>query len=251
MSAKSLQASYPIHTNGVSSTQWLKWFIILLLFSLSVAGISYIISMPSLLPIKNIRVQGAFVNITENMLRESVGHLDEGFFSVDVANIKQKVELLPWVAQANIRRVWPDTLLISVAEQTAVAVWNQDGLMNQNGELFQPDKSTFPELLPTYTGPPDTERQVRQLYLLAYALLDENNIKPVMISMDARRSLLMKLDNNIYLILGRERFAERITRFSKLYSKVLAAKAEEIEKIDMRYTNGMAITWRHRTGLQG
>jgi len=53
------------------------------------------------------------------------------------------------------------------------------------------------------------------------------------------------LDNGMALMLGRqEKSHERLLRFVRSYNRVLAARAEQIEQVDLRYTNGFAVRWK-------
>jgi len=46
-------------------------------------------------------------------------------FDVDAA--RARIEALPWVEQATIRKLYPDTLNVRVAERSAYAIWQHEG----------------------------------------------------------------------------------------------------------------------------
>jgi cell division protein FtsQ len=64
------------------------------------------------------------------------------------------------------------------------------------------------------------------------------------LSLEARGAWTLTLDNDIRVVLGREALNERLQRFLDLYKQRLAEHAAQIEQIDIRYTNGIAVRWR-------
>jgi len=196
---------------------------------------------PNLLPIQNIRAQGTFINLTEQMLLKQVGDIQGGYFNINVRAVQEKIESLAWVDRANVRRVWPDTLMITVTEQNATALWQGKGLVNQRGELFYPDKNTFPSRLPQLNGPADTHQQLLKHYRTMHLMLIEVGLPVQAIEMDARRSLVLGFDNGLRILLGRDSHYLRLERFIRMYKKVLVTEINHIQQIDMRYTNGFTL----------
>jgi cell division protein FtsQ len=57
----------------------------------------------------------------------------------DVAQARERVESLPWVKQATIRKLYPDTLQVAVVERTPFAVWQHDStnsLIDDTGKVI-------------------------------------------------------------------------------------------------------------------
>jgi cell division protein FtsQ len=203
------------------------------------------LQQPQTLPIRKINALGTFAHVDEGALRKVVaGTVKGGFFGLNVNEIKSAVEALPWVAEAGVRRVWPDTLAISVTEQTAMATWAKGGLVNTAGELFKPQQSSYPQGLPLFVGPSGMERNMTEQYRKAQGLISEVGLGIDEFHMDARRALKLKLSNDIVLMLGREHTQSRLQRFVRVYPKVLATRAHEIERVDLRYSHGLAVAWR-------
>ena len=73
---------------------------------------------PHTLPIKRVQISGQFRHLTSAQLQEAVsGTVVGGFFTVNVDAVMRAARTLPWVDTASVRRVWPDTLRLEVAEQ--------------------------------------------------------------------------------------------------------------------------------------
>ncbi len=204
---------------------------------------------PSTLPITKVKVQGTFVHLDENMLRRAVvEQVTEGFFSVDIDAVKQRVEQLPWVAQASVRRIWPDTLGIKVVEQKALARWANGGLVNKAGQIFKPLVSSYPPALPLFSGSQDMLATIGEQYRQDSALLAGIGLAIHEVHMSSRRALTLylKLPSNgsIEVVLGRKYTEARLQRFIAVYKKLLDAHSAEIARVDLRYSNGLSVQWK-------
>jgi len=228
--------------------QWLGRGMLLLLGGLLAGWLLQHLADPMTLPIHKIRVQGALVHVNEEMLRQSVvDKVQGGYFNIDVAALRQTVEQLPWVETAAVRRVWPDAVVISVIEQRPLAVWAKGGLLNKHGELFKPKVSNRPKHLPLFAAPAGMEHNATELYRDLSAQLAPLELRIVELQIDDRRAVQLQLHNGIELVLGREERLARLQRFVKVYRKTLAHHATRIRRVDLRYSNGMAVQWGNTT----
>jgi cell division protein FtsQ len=220
------------------------WSLLLASVTLLAMGVRKL-QEPQTLPIKQIQALGTFTHINEDMLRQVVAKtVRGGYFTVNVDEVQQAVKAIPWVAQDSVRRVWPDTLAIEVTEQQTQAEWAKGGLVNQQGVLFFPARNTYPQGLPLFDGPTGTERNLTEIYQMAKAIIAPLQLQIQEIHMDSRRAISLKLNNGIEVILGRDETRTRLERFSRVYRKLLVKRANDIARVDLRYSNGLAVGWR-------
>ena len=246
MSARAKQAAYIKKKELPSvSFRWVNWFLPVIVVCAIMFYAEDHLSQPQTLPVNKIRVHGAFVNIDEVMLHRAIaGVIAGGYFNVDVERVREVVEQLPWVHKASVRRVWPDTLSVSVVEQKPVAISKSIGLINQKGEIFKPLNKSLPDTLPVFEGSADVNKIMLQKYYEMNGMLSGISRKITYLKFDARHALELKLDNGLKVILGRDNTALRLKRLTRIYNKVLLARINDIELVDLRYTNGMAIGWK-------
>ncbi len=182
-------------------------------------------------PVRVISMDGSFQRVSPGQIEKAVAPFSQaGFMSADLDGIQRAVETLPWVEHARIQRRWPNSLHVTVVEQTAAARWGESGLLNTRGELFVREASHVPAELPRLSGPEGTQSQVAQRSALR---------------LDARGAWEMDLDSGVTVRLGRREVDERIDRFIHTASQVIAHRLNEITYVDMRYSNGFAIGWRN------
>jgi cell division protein FtsQ len=200
---------------------------------------------PVHLPVKNVLIEGEFTHLdTAALQHAAAAPARGGFFTVDAAAIVRAVQVLPWVERVSVRRIWPDTLRVAVGERVAVARWGDRALLTAHGESFAPQPDTWPAGLPVLSGPSGQEKRVLAEFHALGKALKPAGLVLAGLALDARRSWQAQLANGITLALGRERHHERLLRFVRLYPAALAARAEEITQVDLRYTNGFAVRWK-------
>lgn len=200
---------------------------------------------PTTLPITTVRLEGSFRHVSAGQLRAQVASgLRGGFFGVNVDALQRRVEQLPWVAHATVRRIWPDTVAIDVDEQQPLARWAAGGLVNSQGALFTPAADSAPANLPVLSGPPGSEALMSQRLRTVQALLQPLGLQVSQLTQDPRRAWSVGLRNGMELVLGREDSLLRLARFKEVWPRVLASREQDIARVDLRYTNGFAVRWK-------
>jgi cell division protein FtsQ len=196
-------------------------------------------------PVETIAMDGAFQRVSPGEIEKAVRpFMHTGFLSADLDAIQRAVEALPWVDRARVQRLWPSSLRVSVTEQTAAARWGESGLINTRGELFVREAAHVPAELPRLAGPEGSAHEVAQRYLEIQGRMLEAGMRIAALRLDERGAWEMDLDSGVTVRIGRRDVEERIERFIRTASTVIAHRPGEIAYVDMRYSNGFAIGWR-------
>ncbi|OGT21313.1 MAG: hypothetical protein A2V90_03550 [Gammaproteobacteria bacterium RBG_16_57_12] len=253
MARKAAQAKYKAEDKDNSSRHRLPKLklrriaavgLLLGLLSLTVIGVNALLD-PALFPIRTVQVRGQLQHVQSGQLQAMVApYTQAGFLWLDVAATRAGVQSLPWVRSATVRRVWPDTLRVTVQEQTALARWGEQALVNDAGEVFSPARESFPAGLQRLDGPVGMSRLVAEHYVQYARALQPLQLQVAHLTMDGRHAWSVELDNGVKLLLGRDADGSRMQRFIGSYQTLLGERSAEIAHIDLRYTNGMAVTWK-------
>jgi cell division protein FtsQ len=196
-------------------------------------------------PVQTISMDGSFQRVSPGQIEKALApYTHAGFLSTDLDAVENAVEALPWVDHARVQRRWPDSLHVTVVEQTPAARWGDSGLLNTRGELFVRSATHVPAELPRLSGPEGTESQVAQRYLAVQGRVLEAGMRIAALRLDERGAWEMDLDSGITVRLGRREVDARLDRFIRTVSQVIAHRMNEITYVDMRYSNGFAIGWR-------
>jgi cell division protein FtsQ len=227
----------------VRALRLLPVLLLLIMVALLLLGAAWFID-PSVTPLRVARIEGDLHHLKRAQLEQAVsGMIRDGFFSVDVQAVKQAAEALPWVARASVRRVWPDTLHLWVVEQSPLARWGDEGVLNQQGEVFRPAPDSIPAGLPWLHGPEDSGAEVAARYRLARELLARVGMDVVRLELSGRRAWRLQTRAGMTVELGQQGFRQRIETLLKVYPQLRDSRTEQMQRIDMRHRNGMAILW--------
>ena len=169
------------------------------------------------------------------------------FMTQDVNIIQSQIERLPWIKQASVRKQWPDELKIHLVEYVPIARWNDQHMVDVEGNSFSvPSDRTSKQNLPMLYGPEGSENEVLQGYRDMGQVLAKDKFTLKVAAMTARRSWQLTLNNDIKLNLGRGDTMKRLQRFMELYP-VLQQQAQtdgkRISYVDLRYDSGAAVGW--------
>jgi len=196
------------------------------------------------LPVEQLHVEGVFQRVTPLQIEGTVvDALVGGFLTVDLDRLKREIEALDWVDTAELTRVWPDTLSVKVVEQQAAARWGETGLLNVRGDLFSNERRySLPEL-PVLSGPAGSEHTVAARYLELRERLSRAGLSLAGLAMDERGAWTVALAGGQQVRLGKRDIAARLDRFFLAVLPALGRELDRIRYVDMRYTNGFAVSW--------
>lgn len=199
---------------------------------------------PNTLPMRVVRIDGDFNYLNRKALERVVTRRAQGgFFTVNVTAVRREALKLAWVDQVRVRRIWPDTLSISITEQVPLARWGKGRLVNPQGEIFQPEDGILPPGLPVLWGQDEAASQVTAGYLGLQRVCDTRDLRIAALRRNARGAWRLSLTDGLVVKLGKEGAQRRLARFVRLYPSLLARSTATLKLIDLRYANGFAARW--------
>lgn len=185
----------------------------------------------------------------------------KGLIDVDVDARRTKLRTVEWVRDATVRRVWPNRIRVDIVERQPVAflpvaagvtgrfnnpVTYQPMLIDEEGAVLSL-KGGLPANLPLLIGvrrEEDIERRragVKTMLRLLEELQEYRSkiIEVDVTNRDSLRATFQMPDRVVVLILGGERFLERVRRFLNHYEGIrdrLSARALLDVSLDGRIT---------------
>ena len=187
------------------------------------------------LPLSKLVLTGERHYTRNDDIRQSILALGEPgtFMTQDVNIIQTQIEQrLPWIKQVSVRKQWPDELKIHLVEYVPIARWNDQHMVDAEGNTFSvPPDRTSKQVLPMLYGPEGSANEVLQGYREMGQMLAKDRFT---------------LKDDIKLNLGRGDTMKRLARFVELYP-VLQQQAQtdgkRISYVDLRYDSGAAVGW--------
>lgn len=195
---------------------------------------------------------GASEQELQTLINES---LTRGFWQLDLQELKVALESHPWVRQAVVRRQWPNQLSIGIDEYVAVARWNNVYLLSATGDIFLPAKikpfTHLPLFKVDHQGDADYQmihQSVTWFNQLQKPLADFGlSVIELTLARSGEFSLL--LSNGVTMELGEQDVIRRFSQFLSLLDGPLVGRFANIERVDLRYENGVSIRWRELNSL--
>lgn len=216
---------------------------LILISLIAIVGI-FAFQKVSEVPINTIVINSQLNHVDKQQIRKIVTkYYQQGFFTIRLVNFEKELEIIPWVYQANIKRQWPNKLIIEIAEQTPVFRWSGQELLNTRAEKFFVDDNSQFTSLPKLAGTKGRERFLAEMFVQYNDEFKELNMSIVSIEEDARYEKQMQLSNGILINVGKEKVAEKIQRLLSSFAEFEQEELTAITSIDLRHSNGFSVRW--------
>lgn len=200
---------------------------------------------PAATPVKYVRVGGVFQYLTKDELKNTLLPLVQaGFLATDMQTVHDAVAKLPWVDEAEVKRVWPDAIDIRIREKTAFARWGGNSLITEKGVIFSPRNVDQFLALPKVFGPERQELKVLEIMKGVTTALSDQAMVLSEFTINDRWSWKIRLASGMEIRLGREDQLKKLQRFLRTLPLLGAERSALIAIADLRYPNGYAVTWR-------
>ncbi|MEM8594750.1 MAG: cell division protein FtsQ/DivIB [Pseudomonadota bacterium] len=225
--------------------------VLLVLFGVLFSG-SNIVTKLLRMPIESVDVQGELEFVSDAKIQEIMArHIYEGYLDVTLSELKNEIEALPWVFTARLQRTAEQKLVVNVVEQQPVAIWHDKGYLNKQGELFRPGDFKKPKdgKLVNILGPDDRLEETWARYLELKQRFSKYNLGLRKMVMDDKGGQKVVLNNGIHVMFGSQDIEERLKRFFAVYETYLTRKRKDIKRVDLRYTNGVSVSWLNQKNI--
>jgi len=170
-----------------------------------------------------------------------------GFFSVNLAALEADLEQQPWINRAVVSRHWPASIEVKVVERKPAAIWGEGRLLDQNGELFQPNNHLIADplkkKLPQLSAPDNYAHWVMQQYQEMNNLFQQINVNIESLRLSPQMSWYVTLSNGVTLKVDRNNTMQKLEKLVAAYPR-LDSLERTIDQIDLRYLNGFSVKWR-------
>lgn len=186
-----------------------------------IGGAAWWLAHSPLFTLRGIVLEGELTHNTARTVRAAVGtRLDGNFLSVDLEQVRDVFEEVPWVRRATVRRVWPDRLAVRLQEHRVAALWNADSdderLVNTFGEVFEANLGDVDDdALPRLAGPEGSAERVLELLQQLAPVLQPLGSPIRTLQLTRHGAWRTRLANGVTIELGRGEPAELVARAAR------------------------------------
>jgi len=222
----------------------IAWGIAITLVALPIVGVLNGWFASDRWPVTKLDVRAEFNHVSAEQIRAAVtSHLGEGFFAIDLADVRAAVAKLPWVERAEARKRWRDAIELTVYEQQPYARWGNDRLINRHGKVFSVAGAEGLQGLPELSGPDDRLDDVIRFHADCLKEFSGSGLIVTAVALSPRGGWKLTLANGASIEVGRDQPRERLKRFLDAWPKLAAGRTDTPAYVDLRYANGFALRW--------
>ena len=246
-----------------------KIFFIMFLMGFIVASWFFVdwLYQPDNFPIKQVKMLNQSKNQAAKELQLIASKaINGGFFSLDIDQFRTDLlQNLPWVKAVTVRKVWPDSVLVSIREHQPIGRWisieksQKDlsarqidmQLISREGVVFSPRLSQQQRKkfsgFAVLTGPEMSTKEILETCFAINDNLKQLHSRVKQCGMNERRSWLITLKNGIVIKLGKDNVIQNLTQYIDVFSGQLEQYFEQIDYADLRFSNGFSVKWKIAT----
>lgn len=201
-------------------------------------------------PITKVSIEGEFKYLDHQQLVSLVNsQINGGFITIDLQAMQTIIHQHPWVAEVSVQRQWPSYLQINVIEEVPIARWGEDAFLNRLGDKLIIKDNSHLAKLPLMTAEFGSSSDVMKQYQRLSDLLLPTGLKLSKLKLDHLGAWQVETTSGIQLILGRNKLGEKIRRLVLVWESDLSRQSNKIKAIDLRYPNGLAVSWKARKSV--
>ena len=242
---KKLQASR--NKNVEASSASLKPFVFVAFVGLTLFIVLLIqqqVSQKVWFPITQVSVIGATKEVNASQLENDIlDDLNSSFFALKLDQLADQVEMHSWVAEATLRRVWPNKIEVFIREHQPVALWNENALMSANGVVFKVATTVPYQNLVKISGKQRDSRELLFSLSDLNQLIAKYDVYPVDYDYRKAGELKVLFNNSLEVIFSLEDKQVQFKRFAALLANGFMSNEKNVQRIDMRYSNGFSVKW--------
>jgi cell division protein FtsQ len=191
--------------------------------------------------IDNVKITGQ----SETSETDVLAALDIGQYpsllTLDLEDAQARIEQLPWVKTASLKKLFPDSVEISISERQPFAVWQHDGklsLTDRDGKVITDAIDDSYASLPHVVGVGAAEKAADFTALIApYPQIAAEVHAGILVS-ENRWTLV--LDNGIELMLPADGAAQALATIADL-DRTQSLLSREIAVVDMRQPGNLVL----------
>jgi len=199
----------------------------------------------SFIPISDIKIFGKLEYTDYSELESKINAAAKrGFFDCNTVSLQNELQQMLWIAKVGVEKHWPGILMIELKEKQPVAVLNKQYIVFKDGKHVKLTKQQLPKLSSLLKLEADSNNLGEVLEVKE--LVDEN-IKTLGLAIINLQNKIdvgwqVTLNNDILLIVGHNNLEERLQKFVAVYEASSPAFINSLHRIDLRYTNGLAVS---------
>lgn len=160
------------------------------------------------------------------------------FFTLDIAELKDEFQALPWVRKVSLQRHFPHTIVVTLEEYKVVARIGDDALLAESGEVFGGADDSLS--LPTFYVEPSAAGVALTKYEQIQTVLLQHNDSMVKLWLDNPKIARFVTAKNLTVTICDENLSSKLALLNQDWDKLYQLNPN-LNSINFCYKNALAI----------
>lgn len=160
------------------------------------------------------------------------------FFTLDIAELKDEFQSLPWVRKVSLKRNFPHTIVVTVEEYKAIARIGDDALLSDDGQVFGAADDSLG--LPTFYVDHNNSALALSKYQQIQAILVQHNDSMVSLWLDNPKIARFVTAKNLTVTICDEDLTSKLSLLNRDWDKLYQLNPQ-LNSINFCYKNALAI----------
>ncbi|WP_367606485.1 cell division protein FtsQ/DivIB [Legionella sp. W05-934-2] len=200
-------------------------------------------SDPERFPIDVVKVESPFKFVDRKTIEKTISpFLEKSFFTLPVHQLHQQLNALNGIEQVDVKRLWPDQLVLHFEERHPIASWHNQ-LITPSGEVFSTKDPAIFDNLPKLEGPEKNKKDILHTYQKLSKILSGYGFYCRELSYSPAQGWQLRLKNDMLIELGNQQIISRLERFLRRLPAIQAESSARINYADLRYKQGVAVKY--------
>ncbi len=170
--------------------------------------------------------------------------LNSSFYALDLEAIRNALLDQPWIKSAQVTRRWPYQLIVTVTEQTPVAMWGEYQLINAQGQLFAHQGFYDGAKLTQLSASEEKAGEVLRQYRLLSSQLSRREIEVNSLKLSDAGTWSAMINDDVLLMIGHTDIVNRVKNLERVLDTGLEHQISQINRIDLRHKDSVAVQWK-------
>lgn len=160
------------------------------------------------------------------------------FFTLDIAELKEEFQSLPWVRKVSLKRNFPHTIVVTIEEYKAIARIGDDALLSNDGQVFGAADDSLG--LPTFYVEPSSSALALSKYQQIQTVLVQHNDSLVNLWLDSPKIARFVTSKNLTITICDEDLSAKLALLNRDWDKLYQLNPQ-LKSINFCYKNALAI----------
>lgn len=179
-------------------------------------------------------------------LSELLAQQTDTFFATDLSAIIKVSQQLSWLDEVRVTRDWQQGIVVQALPKQPVARFGSERFIDAKGEVFTPleKRRLTDEHWTTLQGDPSQAKSIMQQMQQVNSWFAPLDLMVEDMILTPRMTWLIRFNTGLRVVVDGENTTQKLMTLSHLLQTELHPRLDEMQALDLRYKNGMAISWK-------